>query len=140
MSKATAHESKEIYEIYRQNVDKYFDEVEKTLPQYLQSITNLQQEYIAAWKNAIESAISYQQEFATKSGINTNVPAAVIKLVNDATEEMIKARGVQNKIVLAAIDTTRQNVKTFNDNAKAFAELNKNILQSWISACTPTRN
>ncbi len=140
MSKATAHESKEIYEIYRQNVDKYFDEVEKTLPQYLQSITNLQQEYIAAWKNAIESAISYQQEFATKSGINTNVPAAVIKLVNDSTEEMIKARGVQNKIVLAAIDTTRQNVKTFNDNAKAFAELNKNILQSWISACTPTRN
>ena len=140
MSKTTAQESKEIYTVFKQNIDKYFDVVEKTTPQYLQSITNLQQEYTAAWKNAIESVISLQQEFATKAGINTNVPAAVVKLINDTTEEMIKARTVQNKVVLAAIDTTKQNVKTFNDNAKAFAELNENILQSWISACTPTRN
>lgn len=140
MSKTTAQESKEIYTVFKQNIDKYFDEVEKTTPQYLQSITNLQQEYTAAWKNAIESVISLQQEFATKAGINTNVPAVVVKLINDTTEEMIKARTVQNKVVLAAIDTTKQNVKTFNDNAKAFAELNENILQSWISACAPTRN
>ncbi len=140
MSKTAAQESKEIYTVFKQNVDKYFDEVEKTTPQYLQSITNLQQEYTAAWKNAIESVISLQQEFATKAGINTNIPAVVVKLINDTTEEMIKARTVQNKVVLAAIDTTKQNVKTFNDNAKAFAELNENILQSWISACTPTRN
>jgi len=140
MSKTTAQESKEIYTVFKQNIDKYFDEVEKTTPQYLQSITNLQQEYTAAWKNAIESVISLQQEFATKAGINTNVPAVVVKLINDTTEEMIKARTVQNKVVLAAIDTTKQNVKTFKDTAKAFAELNENILQSWISACTPTRN
>jgi len=140
MSKTTAQETKEIYTVFKQNIDKYFDEVEKTTPQYLQSITNLQQEYTAAWKNAIESVISLQQEFVTKAGINTNIPAVVVKLINDTTEEMIKARTVQNKVVLAAIDTTKQNVKTFNDNAKAFAELNENILQSWISACTPTRN
>ena len=140
MSKTIAQESKEIYTVYKQNIDKYFDEVEKAAPQYLQSITNLQQEYLASWKNAIESAISLQQEFANKAGINTNVPPAVLKLINDTTEELIKARTVQNKIVLAAIDTTRQNVKTFNDNAKAFAELNEKLLQSWISACTPTRN
>ena len=140
MSKTTAQESKEIYTVFKQNIDKYFDEVEKTTPQYLQSITNLQQEYTAAWKNAIESVISLQQEFVTKAGINTNIPAVVVKLINDTTEEMIKVRTVQNKVVLAAIDTTKQNVKTFNDNAKAFAELNENILQSWISACTPTRN
>ncbi|HLC10212.1 MAG TPA: hypothetical protein VJJ01_03780 [Nitrosopumilaceae archaeon] len=140
MSKTTAQESKEIYTVFKQNIDKYFDEVEKTTPQYLQSITNLQQEYTAAWKNAIESVISLQQEFVTKAGINTNIPAVVVKLINDTTEEMIKVRTVQNKVVLAAIDTTKQNVKTFNDNAKAFAELNENVLQSWISACTPTRN
>jgi len=140
MSKTTTQESKEIYTVFKQNIDKYFDEVEKTTPQYLQSITNLQQEYTAAWKNAIESVISLQQEFVTKAGINTNIPAVVVKLINDTTEEMIKARTVQNKVVLAAIDTTKQNVKTFNDNAKAFAELNENVLQSWISACTPTRN
>ena len=139
MSKTT-QETKEIFAVYKQNVEKYFSEVEKTAPEYLQSITNLQQEYTAAWKNAIESAISLQQEFATKVGINTNVPAAVVKLVNDATEELIKAKAVQNKLVLASIDAVQQNVKTFNDNAKTFATLNESIVQSWISACTPTRN
>lgn len=139
MSKTT-QETKEIFAVYKQNVDRYFSEIERTAPQYLQSITNLQQEYTAAWKNAIESVISLQQEFATKAGINTNVPEIVVKLVNDTTEELIKAKTVQSKLVLAAIDAVQQNVKTFNDNAKAFVTLNENIMQSWISACTPTRN
>jgi hypothetical protein len=139
MSK-TVQETKEIYATYKQNVEKFFEDIEKAAPQYLQSITNLQQEYTSAWKNAIESAISLQQEFATKAGINTNVPAAVIKAVNDVTEEVIKARSVQNKVILAAIDATKQNIKTFNENAKAFVGLNENLFQFWISACTPTRN
>ena len=139
MSK-TAPEAKEIFAVYKQNVDKFFDDVEKTLPQYLQSIINLQQEYTEAWKNAFNSAISIQQEYATKSGLNTNVPAAYIKLINDGTEEIIKARSVQNKIALASIDVARQNIKSFNDNAKAFTDLNQNMLQSWISALTPNRN
>jgi len=136
----TTPEAKEIFAVYKQNVDKFFDDVEKALPQYLQSITNLQQEYIEAWKNAFNSAISIQQEYATKSGLNTNVPAAYIKLINDGTEEIIKARSVQNKIALASIDVARQNIKSFNDNAKAFTDLNQNMLQSWISAWTPSRN
>ncbi|TLY03970.1 MAG: hypothetical protein E6K87_03905 [Thaumarchaeota archaeon] len=139
MSK-TVPEAKEIFVVYKQNVDKFFDDVEKSLPQYLQSITSLQQEYTEAWKNAFNSAISIQQEYATKSGLNTNVPAAYIKLINDGTEEIIKARSVQNKIALASIDVARQNIKSFNDNAKAFTDLNQNMLQSWISAWTPSRN
>jgi len=136
----TVPEAKEIFVVYKQNVDKFFDDVEKSLPQYLQSITSLQQEYTEAWKNAFNSAISIQQEYATKSGLNTNVPAAYIKLINDGTEEIIKARSVQNKIALASIDVARQNIKSFNDNAKAFTDLNQNMLQSWISAWTPSRN
>jgi hypothetical protein len=139
MSKTT-QDTKEIYTTYKQNVEKFFDDIEKAAPQYLQSITNLQQEYTSAWKNTIESSISLQQEFATKAGINTNVPAAVIKAVNDITEEVIKARSVQNKVILAAIDSTKQNIKTFNENAKAFTGLNENLFQFWISALTPTRN
>ena len=140
MMSKTTHETKEILAVCKQNVDKYFSEVERSLPQYLQSITNLQQEYIASWKNTVESSISLQQEFANKAGINTNVSPAFIKLIDDATEEFIKIRIIQNKAILATIDATQQNVKMFNDNAKTFAELNENILQSWISASIPTRN
>lgn len=141
MSKATeAKESKEIFAVYKQNVNRYFDEVEKNVAQYLQAVTNLQQEYATACKNTVETAISVQQEFASKSGLYSNVPSAYLKMINDATEEIVKTGSVQNKAALAAIDAFRQNVKTFNDNAKAFSEMNANILQSWFSTWTPTRN
>ena len=136
----STQETKEFFAVYKQNIDKYFNEVEKSLPLYLQSITNLQQTYTAAWKNTIESSISLQQELANKVGINTNVSPAFINMVNDAAEEWIKIKAIQNKTVLATIDGIQQYVKMFNDNAKIFTELSESILQSWISACTPTRN
>ena len=140
MSTVKPTESKDIYAVSKQNVERFFDGVEKATPKNLQSITNLQQEYLEAWKNTINSTITLQREYANRSGLNTNVPQASLKVINDTTEEAIKAFSVQNQIALAAIDATQQNVKTFNDNAKAFADLNKNILQSWISAFTQFRN
>jgi SMC interacting uncharacterized protein involved in chromosome segregation len=133
-------ESKEIHAVYKHNVDRFFDEVGKSIPQYHQSIENLQRSYIAAWQKAIESAISINREFTTKAGINTSVPQAMVKVVNDTAEEIIKAQAVQNKVVLAAIDATQQAINTFNENAKLFTGLNQGVLQYWIQACTPTRN
>ncbi|MGC1709566.1 MAG: hypothetical protein WA799_07180 [Nitrosotalea sp.] len=139
-SKEFHTESKEIHAVYKHNADRFFDEVEKTIPQYHQSITSLQKSYVAAWQKATESAISMNHEFATKANINTNVPAAMIKIANDTTEEIIKAQAVQNKVVLAAIDATQQAINTFNENAKLFTGINQGVLQYWIQACTPARN
>jgi len=36
-------------------------------------------------------------------------------------------------LVQTSIDTTVQNIRTFSDNINSFAELNKNIIQSWIN-------
>lgn len=138
MSKAT--ESKEIFSVCKQNIHRYFDETEKNVAQYLQAVTNLQQECAAAFKNTIENTISIQQEYIARTGLSSNVPSAYLKAVNDATEEMVKTSSVQSKAVLAAIDAARQNVKTFNENAKAFSDMNANVLQSWFSAWTPVRN
>ncbi len=137
MSKA---ESKEIFSVCKQNVNRCFDETEKNVAQYLQAVTNLQQECATACKNTIENTIAMQQEYATRTGLSTNVPSAYLKAVNDATEEIVKTNTVQSKAVLAAIDAVRQNIKTFNENAKAFSDMNANILQSWFSTWTPVRN
>lgn len=138
MSKTT--ETKEIFAVYKHNVNRCFDEAEKNVAQCLQAVTNLQQEYATACKNTIENAISMQQEYASRTGLSTNVPSAYFKIVNDATEEIVKTGSVQSKAVLATIDAIRQNVKTFNDNTKSFSDMNANMLQSWFSAWTPTRN
>ena len=132
--------SKDVYGVAQQNVDKFFEGIKSHVPRYHQSVTNVQQEYLDAFENAINSSITLQKEFARKAGITTNVPEAALKAIRDTTEEIVKVTSIQNQIALATIDATQQNIKTFNDNAKAFADLNKNILQSWITAFTQRNN
>jgi len=132
--------AKDVYGVSQQNVDKYFNGIKQQVPRYHQSVTNVQQEYLDACENIINSTITLQKEFARKAGVTTNVPEAALRAIRDTTEEIVKASTIQNQIALATIDATQQNIRTFNDNAKAFADLNKNILQSWISAFTQRNN
>ncbi len=131
---------KDIFAVYQQNVDKYFTGVKQSVPRYHQSVTNVQQEYLEAVENVINSTIALQKDFATKSGVTTNVPSAALRVIRDSTEEIVKAYEVQNKVALAIIDSTQQNIKTFNENAKAFVDLNKNVVESWISTFAPKSN
>jgi hypothetical protein len=133
-------ETKDLFSVYQENVDKLFSGIRHSVPQYHQSITNVQQEYLQAYENVVDSTITLQKEYAKKAGIATNIPQATLKVIHDTTEEFVKAASIQNQITLATIDATQQNIKTFNDNAKSFADLNKNILQSWITAFTTKNN
>ncbi len=131
---------KDVFSVYQQNVDKFFTSIKQSVPQYHQSITNVQQEYLQAYENIVDSSFTMQKEIAKKSGIAANIPEATLKVIHDTTDEFVKAASMQNQIALATIDATQQNIKTFNDNAKSFADLNKNVLQSWISAFTAHNN
>ena len=139
-NETTKVNSKDIFSVYQENIDKMFNGVKKSVPQYHQSITNIQQEYLQAFENMVDSSIAIQKEFVIKAGIASDVPSTTLKVIDDTTEEFVKASSIQNQIVLASIDATQQNIKTFNDNAKSFVELNKNILQSWISAFATKNN
>ncbi len=139
-NETTTKNSKDIFSVYQQNVDKLFNGIKQSVPQYHQSITNVQQEYLQAYENIVDSTIILQKEYAKKAGVATNIPEATLKVIHDTTEEFVKAASIQNQVALATIDATQQNIKTFNDNAKSFADLNRNILQSWISAFTTKNN
>jgi hypothetical protein len=136
----TQSNPKDLFSVYHQNVDKLFNGIRTSVPQYHQAITNVQQEFIQAYENIADSTLTLQKEFAKKAGIAANIPEATIKVMQDTTEEIVKATSIQNQVTLATIDATQQNIKTFNDNAKSFAELNRNILQSWISVFTTKNN
>jgi len=132
--------TKDLFSVYQENVDKLFSGIRHSVPQYHQSITNVQQEYLQAYENIVDNTITIQKEYAKKAGIAANVPQTALKVIHDTTEEFVKAASIQNQITLATIDATQQNIKTFNDNAKSFADLNRNILQSWISAFSTKNN
>ena len=127
----------DVFTTVEETVEKQVKTTEKSFPNYQASVTSLQQEYTEAFQNIVDSTIALQRDFANKTGINTALPEATESAVNKTNEQINKVQDVQNKIALATIDATRQNIKTFNENAKAFADLNKSVMQSWVTAFTP---
>lgn len=125
---------KDFYSVWKDNVDNYYNNVEKAIPKFHQAYTNLVQEYVEAWNNVITSSVDIQKEFASKTGIRSNLPQATISAIHDTTEKMNKSLDVQNQISIATIDATKQNIKTWNENSSAFADLNKGIVDSMISS------
>ena len=132
MSEPTG-ESKDVFTVCKQNVAKFFSEVEKSTPRYLQSVAKLQQDYVDAWKNVINSAITLEQEYANKAGWNTSVPEATLKTIRDITEQTLKAYEIQNKIAVGSAEGTTEAFNAFNENTKSFASLNRNIMESMMS-------
>ena len=138
MSK-TITETKDNFAIYQQSVDKYFTQGEQEISRYFHALNDLQEEYIHAWRNVFKANLSLQKEFAAKSGFDSRMPEATQKMIQNITDEFLKTRSVRDQIVIATIDAAKKNVKTFSDNANAFADLNRDIMQSWISLCTPPK-
>ena len=138
--KKTTQTSEDFFDVYKQNVEKYFEHAIDSIPQNLQSWTNIQSEWYKAWKTTIKSAISLQQEFATKTGINTDSSEAAKTAIADTNKQIIKAKSVQNQIIQATTSAIQKNIQTWNNSASTFTDLNKNILQSWISTFTQPRN
>ena len=131
---------KDIFAVFQQNIDKYLDSVKQSVPRYHQSIANTQQECLAAYENFINSTILLQKEFTKSADITVNAPDTAIKAFSDTTEGLIQATMINNQVALATIDATQQNIKTFNDNAKVFADMSKNILDSWLSILLSKKN
>ena len=129
--------SSDLFSVYQRSTEKVFTSIKQAVPQYHQAITNMQQEYIHAYESIAGSAIALQKTYATKTGFGATVPDTAVKAIQSATNEAIKNATTQNQVALATIDATQKNIKTFNENAKSFVDLNTNIFQSWVSLFTP---
>jgi hypothetical protein len=130
-------ETKDVFGIYEQNINSSFATINREVPKFHQSITDLQHQCIQTCENTMKSMLSVQREIVNKAGINATIPETALNTVKDTNDGINKVYSVQSQIIQTALDATKQNIKTFNDNAKAFADLNKNIVQSWISVFTP---
>lgn len=129
-----AQESKDIFSVCKKNVDKFFSEIEKSTPVYHQTLQKQQQDYLNAWKSVINSAITLEQEYATKAGFDVEVPEATLSAISEVTRQALKAYEAQNKVAMDTAEATKRAFDAFNENTKSFASLNKNIMGFMISA------
>ncbi|MCS5527981.1 MAG: hypothetical protein NZ747_01755 [Nitrosopumilus sp.] len=132
--------SKDMFSKYQKNMDKMFNSVKRSVPVYHQSTTNIQQELLQSFENMVNFSIPLQKEFVNKMDITSNNYTPILHVIDDVSEEFVKITSIQNQIMLTIFDAIQQNIKISNDNIKSFADLNKNILHSWISSFTPKCN
>ncbi len=133
---STQTQSSNVYSMYKQNVQKYFENISKITPEYFQAITQLQDECMKTCEKTINASISTQQEFAKKAGISTEIPDAAKTAIVNVNKQIVQASTVNNQLAKTAIDTVVQNIKTFSSNIDSFVALNNNIIQSWTTPFT----
>ena len=129
--------SNDIFTECVKNIEKFFDEVDKTTPVYHQTATDVQQRYLQAWKNVIRESIALEKEFAVKSGANFDADEISGKAIQNMTEYAITSYRNQNKMALNTAETSQKIFDMFNENTKVFAALNKDMIEFMSSVMKP---
>ncbi len=128
MSKST-DESNDIFTACKKNTEKFFNEIDKSTPVYHQISTDVQQSFLEAWKNVINSSIALQQEYAAKTGLKINMPEETMKAIQNMMDRATTAYQNQNKFVVDSTETSNKIFNVFSENTKIFASLNKNMIE-----------
>ena len=128
-----------LYEIATQNCIRILDELAKAQPQYTQSISNLQHDYVVAAKNTIQNMVSVQQMLAS----NVNSPMVTpqytdefVKRSNEITENIVSALRINNQLTTNAINAAAENFRTLNRTIESATEFNTNAAKAWNSFLT----
>ena len=111
---------------------RYFSEIEHSVPYFQQTLFDLQNECYKLWKNTINTNAELQKELLGKSGFNFRLPKVTQKIIDYTGEEIVKHRMACIKIAIATIESGTKNMKTWNDNANTFVDLNRKIIHNWM--------
>ena len=132
-------EAANLYDTVKQNYIRILDEFTKAQPQYTQSVSNLQLDYIAAAKNTIQNMVSAQKMLAS----NGNVPIVTppykdefVKQSNEITEIIVSAVRTNNQLTVNAINAAAENFRTLNRTIESVTEFNTSAAKAWNSLLT----
>ena len=147
-----AQDSSEIFDTYKQGVLKVTEEVSKFQPQYAQSISNLQQEYIQLTKEFVNKVFAAQRNWAGSNvtSTTTTFPASTYapyapyapyaeqfrRQSNEITAQALSVFDTSNQLAINAINAARENVKLYGKAIDAVTEFNNNVANAWSSFFT----
>jgi hypothetical protein len=124
----------DVYDVTRDNLIRTVDEFAKAQPQYSQSISNLQLDYIQTTKNMIQTAFSAQKQFANILNV-PSVPYGEVftRQSNEVTNNAIRSVGINNQLTINALDAARENLKIYNRTVDTLTDFSTNIARAWTT-------
>jgi hypothetical protein len=136
-SKTQSHNNgtQDVYETFKENFLRTIDEIAKVQPQFSQSISNLQIDYIQTTKNMIQNVASTQKQFSSGLNLPGSAPYSeqLAKQSTELTNNTIKAVGINNQLAINALDAARENLKIYNRTVDAVTDFSTNIAKAWES-------
>lgn len=125
----------EVIDTVRDNTLRIADEVAKIQPQFAQSISNLQLDYIQTVRSMIQTAFANQKQVASTLNIPQfpQVSEQIAKQSTEVTGNIIRSVGIFNQLSVNALDAARENVKIYNRTVDAVTDFNNNLLKTWTS-------
>lgn len=128
-------EIRSVFDTMRDNYIRTVDEIAKVQPQYSQSISNLQLDYIQTTKNMIQTAFSFQKQMADSVNMPVNVPYGELfaRQSNEITNNAIRSVGINNQLTINALDAARENLKIYNRTIDAVTDFSTNVSKAWTS-------
>ncbi len=97
-------EATNFYDTVKNNYIRIVDEITKAQPQYTQSVSNLQLDYIAATKNTIQNMVSAQKMLASNGNVPIVTPPYTdefVKQSNEITENIVRAVRINKNLTPA---------------------------------------
>ena len=126
----------DIYDTVKENYIRAVDEIAKVQPQFSQSISNLQLDYIQTTKNVIENVVSAQKYFTA----SLNIPSVSLpysdqfaKETSEITNNALRTVDINNQLAINALDAARENLKIYNRTIYAVTEFNSNVAKTWTA-------
>jgi hypothetical protein len=127
---------RDVYDTVKENLVRAVDEMAKAQPQFSQSLSNLQIDYIQTTKNIIHNAVSAQKQFIA----GLNIPQVTVpyseqfaKQTGEITDNTMRTVGINNQLAINAIDAARENLRIYNRTVDAVTVFNNNVAKAWTS-------
>jgi hypothetical protein len=131
-----------VYDTMKQNFIRAVDEWAKIQPQYSQSISNLQLDFIQTVKNTIQNAISTQKQITGGWKLPLAAPYLdhFTKQSNDITNNWIRTAIINNQLTITAFDAARENLKIYNRTIDTVMDFNNDVAKAWNSFFSAQHN
>jgi hypothetical protein len=127
-----------VLDTVRENLVRAVDEMAKVQPQYAQAFSNLSLDYVQTAKNVIQNIILGQKQLVGSWNImpvsttTTTTPYTeqFTRQTNEITNNTLRAVGINNQLVINAVDVARENLRIYNRTVDAVTEFSTNIAKT----------
>jgi hypothetical protein len=141
-SRETATENVEVLDTYKQNMLRTIDEISKYQPQYAQSISNLQQDYLQVTKESINRTFAIQKSWYRNTARNSFTPIAgpyaeqYRKQSDEATSQAFHVFDTANQLAIDILNSARENIKLYGKTFDTVTDFNANLVNTWSNFFT----